>query len=138
MTIKKHLISTCLTLLTIVAPTAFGWTLHFTFNKGTAGENADKPGFDAFTGTKYTTEQSYEGGKGIILHVQEGIPGFGYWGGQVDFPADRRKGDPVWWRVRTYWPTGQSYEAFPPLKFMRLHTRSATEADATLHRAGPV
>jgi len=130
-----------LTTCVLAGPAAFGWTLQFTFNNGTEGRKADEPNFGAFAGTLYTTEQSYEGGKGLILHARQGESGWGYWGGSIKFPTRLRKGDQVWWRVRTYWPAGQSYEADPQLKFMRLHTRSDTESnygydDWLIHRPG--
>jgi len=126
---KYRRLALFLTACGLAGHAAYGWTLHFTFNNGTEGEKATEPNFGGATGTKYTTAQSYEGGMGLILHAQKGIPGFGYWGATLNFPVWLYKGDQIWWRVRTYWPAGQSYEADPQLKFMRLHTRSATESN---------
>ncbi|GAF69655.1 unnamed protein product, partial [marine sediment metagenome] len=96
------------------------WTLEFDFNAGTVGERVAS--LDAAGGTKYTVEQSFEGGKAAVLNARRGKESYGRWGGRVKFPGRLRKGDEIWWRVRTFWPKGMDYSANPRLKFLRVHT----------------
>ncbi|MBN1670383.1 MAG: hypothetical protein JXR37_05100 [Kiritimatiellae bacterium] len=125
--IYAPLAALCLTFA--ATPAAWGWTVHVTFNGGTEGEPANEAPFSAFSGTTYTREQSFEGGMGVILHARRGKENFGYWGGSVNFPTNLVRGDEIWWRVRTRWPAGQSYESNPWLKFLRIHTRTAAETN---------
>jgi len=99
------------------------WTKSFDFNDGALGEKV--AGLDAAGGTKYTTEQSYEGGKAAVLSAQRGKENYGRWGGRVSFPTRLSKGDEIWWRVRTFWPKEMDYSANPRLKFLRVHTCTA-------------
>ena len=99
------------------------WTLVYDFNDGAVGEKVAR--LDAGGGTRYTAEQSYEGGKGAVLSAKRGRENYGRWGGRVVFPERLRKGDEIWWRVRTRWPKGMDYSANPRLKFLRIHTCSA-------------
>jgi len=96
------------------------WTVKFDFNDGTVGQMV--PGLGAAGRTRFTTEQSFEGGKAVSLEARRGRESFGRWGGTVKFPARLRKGDEIWWRVRTFWPKGMDYSANPRLKFLRVHT----------------
>jgi len=100
------------------------WTLSYDFNDGTVGQMV--AGLDAGGWTRYTKQQSFEGGKAAVLEARRGRENFGRWGGVVKFPANLRKGDEIWWRVRTYWPKGMDYTANPRLKFLRIHTCSST------------
>ena len=100
------------------------WTLRYDFNAGTVDEKV--AGLDATDGTRYTKEQSFEGGKAAVLEARRGRENYGRWGGRVKFPSKLRKGDEVWWRVRTFWPKGMDYTAEPRLKFLRVHTCSAS------------
>lgn len=103
------------------------WTMRFDFNDGAVGERV--AGLDAAGGTKYTTEQSYEGGKAAVLNARRGKENYGRWGGRVRFPTRLHKGDKIWWRVRTFWPMGTDYSANPRLKFLRIHTCTANGAN---------
>lgn len=97
-----------------------GWILKFDFNDGEVGEKV--PGFGAAGQTRFTTEQSYEGGKAVVLKAERGKENYGRWGARIKFPRMLKKGDQVWWRVRTFWPKGMDYSANPRLKFLRVHT----------------
>lgn len=103
---------------------ADGWHIHLDFNKGVPGEKVSELG--AAGRTLYTTEHAREGGQGAVLHAQRGKESFGRWGGTIRFPEKLHKGDEVWWRVHTYWPDGTDYSASPRLKFMRIHTQTAS------------
>ena len=100
------------------------WILSYDFNDGAVGQMVT--GLDAGGRTRYTEEQSFEGGKAAVLEARRGRENFGRWGGILKFPANLRKGDEIWWRVRTYWPKGMDYTANPRLKFLRIHTCSST------------
>lgn len=100
------------------------WPMRFDFNDGAVGERVAV--LDAAGGTMYTMEQSYEGGKAAVLNALRGKENYGRWGGRVKFPTGLGKGDEIWWRVRTFWPKGMDYSANPRLKFLRVHTCTAT------------
>lgn len=120
---SPHVSSAALLLTALASAASAGepsWTLEFDFNAGTVGERV--AGLDAAGGTKYTTEQSFEGGKAAVLNARRGKESYGRWGGRVKFPGRLRKGDEIWWRVRTFWPKGMDYSANPRLKFLRVHT----------------
>jgi len=96
------------------------WTVKFDFNDGADGQKV--AGLDAGGWTRYTTEQFFEGGRAASLEAKRGKENFGRWGGRMHFPSRLRRGDEVWWRVRTFWPKGMDYSANPRLKFLRVHT----------------
>ena len=100
------------------------WTATFDFNHGAVGEKV--AGLDAGGGTTYTARQVFEGGQAAQLTALRGKENYGRWGGRVVFPSRLVKGDEIWWRVRTWWPKGMDYSAAPRLKFLRVHTCTAT------------
>lgn len=102
---------------------AAGWTVIYDFNDGVIGQKV--AGLDAGGGTRYTREQFYGRGQGAVLSALRGRENFGRWGGRIHFPRKLKKGDEVWWRVRTFWPRGMDYSAMPRLKFLRIHTSDA-------------
>lgn len=112
------------TILSISFAGESSWIMRYDFNAGTVDEKV--AGLDAAGGTRYTKEQSFEGGKAAVLEARRGRENYGRWGGRVEFPSKLRKGDEVWWRVRTFWPKGMDYTAEPRLKFLRVHTCSAS------------
>ena len=87
------------------------------------------PVFGSAGGVLYTTAKSFEGGKGVEMNITAGDTGFGIWGGIIGHPtAPQKKGDQIWFRVRTYWPSGFNYDSTGEgghLKFLRIHTQSA-------------
>lgn len=111
---------------------ALAWRLDMNFNDGVHGTVARGDlGGGAFTspgsGSYYTTEISYEGGMAVELNVQEGCTCYGVWGGTIRHPQHLRKGDELWFRVRTYMPTGFNWDSYAEgshLKFIRFHTQS--------------
>lgn len=130
MRLLKPLLFTAFTLLVFATTNVDAFTLSINFNKGPLGSRADNTGagYDTFTccaaGTYYTNDQSYEGGQAAELNNAQGREGFGRWGGVVNFPSPLVKGDEIWIRVRTYWPSGSTYDAYPHLKFLRIRTET--------------
>jgi hypothetical protein len=116
---KQLLICVCLFYSMLQAEES-GWTVHMDFNDGEEGQRVK--GMDAAGQSKYTKEQSYEGGQGLVMRARRGKEEFGHWGGIIKFPKHLHKGDELWWRVHTYWPKGINYSAAPRLKFLRIHT----------------
>ncbi|MCG3169178.1 MAG: hypothetical protein CALGDGBN_00691 [Pseudomonadales bacterium] len=114
------------------ATTAFAWRLDLNFNGGAPGEVAQgEVGGGAFTTAAgksyYTTDVSYEGGVAVELNINEGCKCWGTWGGVITHPAYLKKGDELWFRVRTYMPLGFNWDSYGEgghLKFIRFHTRA--------------
>lgn len=109
---------------------ALAWRLDLNFNNGEVGKAADRSPavFGSAGGVIYTTAKSFEGGKGVEMNINAGDTGFGVWGGIIGHPSALKKGDQIWFRVRTYMPSGFNYDSNGEgghLKFLRIHTQSA-------------
>jgi hypothetical protein len=116
--------------LALFSDAALAWRLDLNFNNGTVGKPADQaPGvFGSAGGVIYTTDKSYEGGKAVEMNVTGGDTAFGVWGGIISHPSPLKKGQEIWFRVRTFMPTGFNYDSYGEgghLKFLRIHTQSA-------------
>lgn len=116
-------------------PHASAWTRHLDFNSGTLGSKAEIGGdsFDgAAGGSSYDAGEVYEGNSSARLSVTGGETAFGVWGGIINHPSDLVRGDEVWFRVRTFMPAGFNYDSYAEgshLKFLRIHTQSASGAN---------
>ncbi|APR76868.1 Hypothetical protein A7982_02215 [Minicystis rosea] len=126
-----------------------GFAFQRSFDQGTLGQTVQgqPDGFDDAAGDSVLTDEiCYRGGRGAKLQVTEANEAFGSWGGIVYTPV-LHGGDEIWYRIRTFWPTGSDLTAyyntglpgshssteFPGwpgvLKFLRLHTVTATDAN---------
>lgn len=109
---------------------AHAWKLDLNFNNGTIGTSVNSnPGslMEAGGNTLYTTEQSYEGGKAVEMNIAKGETAWGFWGGVINHPTQLKKGNEIWFRVRTYFPVGFNYDSYGEgghLKFLRIHTQT--------------
>ena len=108
---------------------ASAWRIDMNFNNGTVGQKAQGSGgfSDAAGATYYTSENYYEGGKAAQLSITKGDTAFGNWGGVINHPTLLKKGDQIWFRVRTYMPVGFNYNSTGEgghLKFLRIHTQT--------------
>ena len=113
---------------------ASAWRLDLNFNDGAVGAKAQSSGAfnDAAGGTYYTSAVSYEGGKAAELNITAGSTAFGTWGGIITHPTNLKKGDQVWFRVRTFMPAGFNYDSTSEgnrLKFLRIHTRTSSTSN---------
>lgn len=111
-------------LLVAFAPRlALAWTFSGDFEAGTIGALATGNS-SALTGpfaTKFSDLQAYSGSQSAMLDAIERQEGFGHWGGSVTFPQKLYKGNEIWIRLRTFFPTDFNYTANPRLKFLRTH-----------------
>jgi len=126
----KNLISKSIVVIAASAITcsAFAWRIDMNFDNGSVGAVAQGNGFfsDAAKGTYITSDVAYAGGKAAVVNIKQGDTGFGTWGGIINYPTLLKKGDQVWFRVRTFMPVGFNYDSYGEgnhLKFMRLHTQ---------------
>ncbi len=75
-----------------------------------------------------STYHAASGNNSWNLTLDSGETGFGDWGGIVTFPTTFSKGDEIWSQVKVYWPSGESYDASPYLKFLRYRNYTAAGA----------
>jgi hypothetical protein len=106
---------------------ASAWTLDRNFNTGTLGQRVTSAdGFDYAAGDSvYDNTHVYTGPLAARLTAREGETGWGKWGGALEHPTPLRAGDEIWFRVRTYFPSGFDYYSYSEggrLKFLRIHT----------------
>ena len=110
---------------------ASAWRIDMNFNNGTPGSKAQTSGYfnDAAGETYFTTAQSYEGGVAAECNISQGATAFGTWGGIITHPTALKKGDQIWFRIRTFMPIGFNYDSIAEgyrLKFLRIHTMSSS------------
>ncbi len=134
----KHTISLAI-LLTLFTTPAFSWVITADFEEGNVGNNAQLPTTqDAFHGTadnsKIAGSPVYSGSQSASVLALAGETGFGRWGGSFDFP-DLKQGDQIWWKVNVFYPSGWDFtsRSGEGMKFMRIHTRSAGNANEGYH-----
>ncbi|MDB6063073.1 MAG: hypothetical protein JWM78_3176 [Verrucomicrobiaceae bacterium] len=118
----------------VTACSAFAWRIDMNFNNGVLGKAAQGSGgfSDAAGGTFFTDTNSYEGGKAVEMNITKGATAFGTWGGIINYPTVLKKGDQIWYRVRTFMPAGFNYNSTSEgnrLKFLRIHTLSASNSN---------
>jgi hypothetical protein len=124
----KHFIKNIVAGMAICSFTApvFAWTVNMNFDNsllGSVGGFTDAAGL-----TKVTSALAYSGSKSAELNITAGCYCYGTWGGLIAHPTLLKKGDQVWFRVRTYMPIGFNYDSSGEgshLKFLRIHTQSA-------------
>ena len=105
---------------------AYSWTKTFDFNEGNIGDKVS--GMEAQGNTIYDSERVLEGTQAAKLTSTQGKTGYGSWGGVIPHDENLYKGDEIWFRVNTYFPSGFDYHATGEglrLKFLRFHTLSA-------------
>jgi hypothetical protein len=100
------------------------WTIEQSYDSQELGDTCE----NWHSTQSYVTDiQSYSGEKSCLQHIGEEQRGFGVWGGILNHPSPLFKGDEIWIRVRTFFPTNFNYDSSAEgnhLKFLRLHTRS--------------
>jgi len=115
-----------------------GFTISISGNEGTVGEQVisstgEQSGEQSFisdsSGTFYTDEESFSGGKSLEMNIMEGFRGFGSFGGIMEFPSYTEiggqrlvKGDEIWVRLRIKFPSDFEFNQNGRNKFLRLRT----------------
>jgi len=122
-----------LLLLAMHGPTALAWTTQINCDNGAPGTRVPQGGPDeftqAFTNTVYSKSVVTTGPVSCKMGIDAGTDGWGSWGGTYTFPTQLTPGSQLWIRVSLYVPVGFDYAATPWLKFIRVHTRSASTTD---------
>lgn len=123
-----------LVLFALRAPTATAaWTTQIDCQHGTNGTRVPQGGANeftnAFTKTIYSSTVVTTGKVSCQMGIAAGTDGWDSWGGIYDFPSHLGPGSELWIRLSLYVPAGFNYTANPWLKFMRVHTGSATSND---------
>ena len=114
----------------------------FNASAWTIQENYDSESLNETCGTWQDTQSTvtnivaYSGGQSCVNRINQGATAFGTWGGIIDFASygvtNLVKGDEIWIRVHTFMPAGFDYNSNAEgnlLKFMRVHTRTASNTN---------
>src|SRR5690606_21448148 len=112
-----------------IAHCSHAWVMEKDFESGSPGLKASGLSGSGFTGSStavYDTSRVLNGKYAGKTSINAGATAFGAFGGELRFPEALKKGDQVWVRINTYFPTGFSFAANPFLKFMRIHTTSSS------------
>jgi len=113
-----------------VAPRADAWTISQSFDGSAVGSNC---GWDADSGSTVSAAQAYSPKNSCQLTVTAGSTAYGQWGGVLHHPSMITKGGQLWFRVRTFMPTGFTYNSTGEgshLKFFRFHTATSGGSNA--------
>ena len=106
----------------------YAWRVDLNFNSGTLGSNNN--GFSDAAGKSYiSATHVFEGAAACEMNINSGDTAFGTWGGIINHPTALKKGDEIWFRVRTYMPAGFNYNSSGEgshLKFLRVHTQTTS------------
>lgn len=106
---------------------ANAWTITQTFDDKADGVGC---GWSAAGHSKVSSTRAFSGSKSCMLSITQGAEGFGDWGGIIDHPAAVRRGEQLWFRLRTFMPSGFNYNASSgKLKFLRFHTMSNSQSN---------
>lgn len=105
-----------------------GWTYTMDFEEGTSGNKITVPGWNDSTAV-YSSSASVSGKMSGRTSITAGATAFGKWGGIITHPSKVQRYGEIWFRVRTFFPSGFDYTAGPHLKFLRVHVRSDAEAN---------
>lgn len=109
---------------------AMAWTENLDFETNTVGARCP---FDDAAGQSFVSAaRASNGTKSCEFNISAGATAFGDWGGIVDLPSNLSSGDEIWIRIKTFWPAGFNYDSTSGgnrLKFIRLHTRSASRSN---------
>ena len=133
--IKRSLVNlTAILVFSLSASKSNAWFVNINCNEGKDGEKVSQSSAlnnfsDAAGGTRYSTEQSVEGGMACKFNIKGGTDGWGQWGGRKGFPSNLKKGSEVWVRVHTFFPEDFDYNSDnfgSMLKFLRIHTQSSS------------
>ena len=120
-----------------------GWKLNYDFEAQPVGATCGN--WDFASGSTVTADKAATGKHSCRISVSAGIdPVQVGWGGGMVFPQNLNRGDEIWFRVKTYMPTGFDYGAYGAgnrLKFLRIHTANADGSnigydDLYIQRAG--
>jgi len=105
---------------------ASAWTITQGFDDRTTGGSC---GWDAAGGSTASTAVVASGTKSCQLSVTQGDTAYGMWGGIINHPENVKRGQELWFRLRTFMPAGFNYNSIGEgnrLKFLRVHTRTAS------------
>lgn len=110
----------------VIAHSVSAWTVDLDFEKGKPGSRVADIGSGSLT--VYSNDVAYGGRQSAKLTATKGKPGFGSWGGIISHPSPLKKGDELWYRVRTFFPTGfiLNPNDTSRLKFLRVRTKGST------------
>src|SRR5690606_4350026 len=104
---------------------------------GTVGSKVSEGsnGFSsAFSKTVYSRDQVGTGAQSCRMGISQGVEGWGEWGGTVTFPSKLTRGQQVWIRLSMYVPSNFNVNTNTGmLKFMRVHTASASRSNEGYH-----
>jgi hypothetical protein len=123
-----------LLIMSFSAANSYAWSIDENFNDGVVGQSVQQGGAmdDAAGGTKYSDEQSLEGGLAAKMSIAAGQTGFGSWGGIVNFPSSLNSGDRYWVQFYMYIPS--DFRIYTPtngsLKFLRVRTVTPNGSNA--------
>jgi hypothetical protein len=110
----------------VATPNASAFTISMDFDDLPVNGSCEGLG----SGRSYvSSEESYSGLNACTMWIEEGMTGWGTWGGTVKFPQTLSGGDEIWVRVRVFMPEGFDYTAPGEggrLKFLRVRTKTAT------------
>lgn len=123
--------------LLLFSQNTLAFTAKISGDGGALGEQASSQDCkaqeeEAFTGAAsnsvYSSEQAYSGSRSIKMTIEEGLTGFGSFGGILSFSNCEHiggrslvKGDEIWIRTRLFFPIGWEFNQGSN-KFMRLRT----------------
>lgn len=116
---------------------ASAWTKKIDCEGGTVGSKVSEGsnGFSsAFSKTVYSRDQVGTGAQSCRMGISQGVEGWGEWGGTVTFPSKLTRGQQVWIRLSMYVPSNFNVNTNTGmLKFMRVHTASASRSNEGYH-----
>src|SRR5690606_2493299 len=109
---------------------ANAWTTKIDCEGGALQQKVREGGSGTFTSsfskTVYSSEQVGTGSQSCKMGISQGAEGWGEWGAVYQFPSKLHAGSEVWIRLSLYVPPNFNYSGSPWLKFMRVHTATAS------------
>jgi hypothetical protein len=132
--IRKQLAILSLAAVSLAQPMlANAWTTHIDCEGGTLLSKVLEGTLGRFSTTfmktLYSNEQVSGGSQSCKMGISQGSDGWGEWGGIYQFPTKLTQGSQLWIRLNVYVPTTFNYTGQPWLKFMRVHTASASNSN---------
>jgi hypothetical protein len=132
--IRKQLAVLSVAALSFAQPMlANAWTSHVDCEGGTLLAKVKEGSLNAFSSTflrtLYSNDQVNSGSLSCKMGISAGSDGWGEWGAIYQFPSKLSQGSNLWIRVNVFVPTTFNYTGQPWLKFMRVHTASASNSN---------
>lgn len=127
--LTKLLKATAYLTICLLSLNANAWTIQQDYDAQSLGDTCDSW---QDTESIVTNIAAFSGSQSCLNRVNIGDTAFGYWGGTINFPSNLVKGDEIWIRLHTFMPTGFDYNSSAEgnlLKFLRVHTRDATNTN---------